>query len=374
MTLPPPTSRWYRSWIRPGCAVSDSLLRNVNPAGSFCRALWNSVLISSCSNCGGSTRGPCSSTTTVSPAVASSLAMMPRAAPEPTTTKSTVRLGSKRTAGRAGRMLPAAARRLGVVVAERRLPGVAVLEADHPPARLVGVAAVGGQREHPHERGEAHLLEEGRLFLRAQQFELALRRETGEALGARPASLHFTVQLIQTVQQRLALLGGPGAERAVQEGDDGGLRGARRVVGGKDLCGDGVEVRGLVWRQHVPGDRVGGAGGEGGAGGAGRVVERGANQSGVGREPGRPQRGRGDGKEGAATEGIGEHRASMQRDGRPRYRRDPRAAALAAVSAPGPATRSASAPRPPRRARSESRAAPARAPAPLWRRPAGRPG
>src|SRR3989442_6008341 len=60
-----------------------------------------------------------------------------------------------------------AARRLGVVVAERRLPGVAVLEADHPPARLVGVAAVGGQREHPHERGGAHLLGERRLVLRA---------------------------------------------------------------------------------------------------------------------------------------------------------------------------------------------------------------
>src|SRR3989449_3110001 len=267
--------------------------------------------------------------------------------------------------------LPAAARRLGVVVAERRLPGVAVLEADHPPARLGGVAAVGGQREHPHERGEAHLLEEGRLFLRAQQFELALRREIGEALGARPASLHFTVQLIQTVQQRLALLGGPGAERAVQEGDDAGLTCARRVVGGKDLCGDGVEVRGLVRRQHLPGDRLGGAGG---AGGAGRVLERGANQSGVGREPGRPQRGRGAGKEGAATEGSGDPRASKQCHERPPYPRDPRAAALAAGTAPGPATRSASAPRPPRRARSESRAAPARAPARLWRRPAGRPG
>ena len=54
---------------------------------------------SSWSNCASVSRGPCSSTTTVKPAVESSLAMMPPAAPEPTITKSTSSLGRKRAAG-----------------------------------------------------------------------------------------------------------------------------------------------------------------------------------------------------------------------------------------------------------------------------------
>src|SRR5438132_13338620 len=174
-----------------------------------------------------------------------------------------------------------------------------------------------------------------------------------------------------TTTTSTVLLGGPGGERAVHEVDDAGLTCARRVVGGEDLRGNGVEVRRLLGRQHVPGERAGRLGGAGGAGG---VRECGADQSGVGGEPRGGECSGRSGEEGAATEGIREHRASMQPDGRARYRRDRRGAALAAVSAPGPATRSAGAPRPPRRARSKSRAAPARAPAPLWRRPAGRPG
>src|SRR6266581_1030910 len=104
------------------------------------------------------------------------------------------------------------------------------------------------------------------------------------------------------------------------------------------------------------------------------MLERGADFGWVGGEPrGGERRGRG-GEEGAATDGIGEHRASMQPGARARYPRDPRVAAAAALSPPAPATRSAVAPRPPRRACSRSRAAPARARALLWHRPAGRPG
>lgn len=50
-------------------------------------------LSSSCSKSPGPSRGPCSSTTTVNPARDSSRAMTPPAAPDPTTTKSTVSLG-----------------------------------------------------------------------------------------------------------------------------------------------------------------------------------------------------------------------------------------------------------------------------------------
>src|SRR5690242_8188455 len=139
-------------------------------------------LSSSCSKSHGFIRGPCSITTTLMPARASSRAMMPPEAPEPTTTKSTVSLvlnvllAMKRAPSggvglRAG--IGFEARVIPVVVTEGRLPEVVVLDPDQRPAEVVVVAAVFRQgeqakhREPPHggeERGLVDLLQPGDLL------------------------------------------------------------------------------------------------------------------------------------------------------------------------------------------------------------------
>src|SRR5687768_2380742 len=118
---------------------------------------------SSCSNSCASSRGPCSMTTTLLPASASSRATMPPAEPEPTTMKSTVSLVGKVL--RSMWLLPSGGDRRGagvgnepcvvlVVIAEGRGPEVAVHHAEHLPARIFVVAAIFGQRDHA-EHGQA---------------------------------------------------------------------------------------------------------------------------------------------------------------------------------------------------------------------------
>src|ERR1700736_5374945 len=81
--------------MRGRVAVTLGLSRNVCglKVGSLVMPLRKLYFNSSCSKSPGPSRGPCSSTTTVNPARDSSRAMTPPAAPDPTTTKSTVSLG-----------------------------------------------------------------------------------------------------------------------------------------------------------------------------------------------------------------------------------------------------------------------------------------
>src|SRR5688500_11706019 len=94
------------------------------------------VANSSWSNCCSVRRGPCSRTTTENPAVDSSFAMMPPAAPDPTIAKSTVSAGAKRArACDCSTSFPPV--RFDIVCAERRLESRLMFEADHVPAGMV---------------------------------------------------------------------------------------------------------------------------------------------------------------------------------------------------------------------------------------------
>src|SRR4029078_2791911 len=130
-------------------------------------------------------RGPCSSTTTVNPAVDSSFARMPPAAPDPTITKSTMSRGRKRAAGRrVSCSMSAPPVRFGIVEAERRLETRLMFEADHVPAGVVLVAAPLRQRKGPDNGVEAHRLEERALLDRLQHFDLLIdgqRSKRGDA-------------------------------------------------------------------------------------------------------------------------------------------------------------------------------------------------
>src|SRR5512134_2434600 len=140
-------------------------------AGLLLRRLCVKVANSSWSNCFSVSRGPCSRTTTESPAVASSFAMMPPAAPDPTMTKSTVSAGAKRArAGDCSTSLPPV--RFDIVGAKRRLESRLMFEADHVPAGIVAVAAPGGQRERANDGVEPERLEERRLLDGADDFVL----------------------------------------------------------------------------------------------------------------------------------------------------------------------------------------------------------
>src|SRR5262245_36486950 len=140
------------------------------------------VANSSWSNCFSVSRGPCSSTTTENPAVDSSFAMMPPAAPDPTIAKSTVSEGAKRArAGDCSTSLPPIG--FDVVCAERRLESRLMFEADHVPARVVAIAAPGRQRESTDDGTEPDRLEERRLLDRTNDFVLLCRRECRERRG-----------------------------------------------------------------------------------------------------------------------------------------------------------------------------------------------
>src|SRR5262245_47747632 len=137
------------------------------------------VANSSWSNCFSVSRGPCSRTTTENPAVDSSFAMMPPAAPDPTIAKSTMSEGAKRArAGVCSTSLPPVG--VGVVCAERRLESRLMFEADHVPARIVAIAAPGRQRESTDDGVEPDRLEERRFFDRANDFVLLCSREFRE--------------------------------------------------------------------------------------------------------------------------------------------------------------------------------------------------
>src|SRR5262245_17773799 len=85
--------------------------------------------------------GPCSSTTIRKPARDNSRAITPPAAPEPTITKST------------SVCLLGMFRDLPILIAERRLPREAILEADELPAGFLEVAAVLRIRQHADDGG-----------------------------------------------------------------------------------------------------------------------------------------------------------------------------------------------------------------------------
>src|SRR5438105_15805714 len=120
-----------------GCstAISASVLRNVLGwrFQSFMREPWRKNLISSCVKSFSRRYGPCSRTTTLKPAVASSLAITPPAAPDLITTKSTV---------------------------SERNRAILLLEPDQFPASLVPVPAVLGAPQECHHCVHPQRLEE----------------------------------------------------------------------------------------------------------------------------------------------------------------------------------------------------------------------
>src|SRR5262245_4376615 len=168
-------------------ALSCGVARNVCGcvSGSLLFRLLKNVPNSSCSNCCSVSRGPCSRTTTVNPAVESSFARTPPAAPDPTITKSTMSLGRKRTAGRrVSCSMSASPVRFGIVEAERRLETRLMLEPDKVPTGVVFVAAPFRQREGSDNGVEAHRLEELALLDRLQHVNLlfdAQRSKRGDA-------------------------------------------------------------------------------------------------------------------------------------------------------------------------------------------------
>ena len=99
-----------------------------------------------------------------SPACASSRAITPPAAPEPTMTKSTV--SESDTSARSFRFprVDDEARIVAIVVAERRLKDMADFEANELPADAVAIAAVFGHREHAQQREQPRRLEERRAI------------------------------------------------------------------------------------------------------------------------------------------------------------------------------------------------------------------
>src|SRR5436190_19912912 len=213
--------------------------------------LWFETLISSCGNSRSSRHGPCSSTTTRNPAVDSSFATTPPAAPEPTTTKSTSSVGLylivSRCSGSSGRCRWSC---MGIVPAEGSSPGEAIVESDQLPARLVRVPAVFGIGEHPRYRAPPQHEEERALVLfhRRDDVSLLLRAQARERRRARNRHVvsHGTslrrsqaagalVELVQSRHKGGPLIRGPRREALVEEVDDAGFVRARCVVRRNDL-------------------------------------------------------------------------------------------------------------------------------------------
>src|SRR5687768_8178615 len=157
----------------PGAAFADGDALNDCGcvAGLLLQRPCMKVANSSWSNCFSVSRGPCSRTTTENPAVDSSFAMMPPAAPEPMMAKSTVSAGAKRARARDCSMSPSPVR-FDIVGAERRLESRLMFEADHVPAGIVAIAAPGWQRKRANDGVEPDRLEERRLLDGTDDFVL----------------------------------------------------------------------------------------------------------------------------------------------------------------------------------------------------------
>src|SRR5882757_10048326 len=173
--------RAYMSGLVPRgrCAVTDASFLKVcgQTPGSVVMPCRKMYLSSSCSKSAEVKRGPCSKSTTLKPPWDSSRAMTPPAAPEPTTTKSTVSLGLNLCA--ISSLLVGIGHEagvLGVVVAERRREDMPVLEAHQLPTGPLIVPAIFRRAEHAQQREHAlgfkercviHGLEEGDLLIRS---------------------------------------------------------------------------------------------------------------------------------------------------------------------------------------------------------------
>jgi hypothetical protein len=87
---------------------------------------------------------------------------------------------------------------------------------------------------------------------RVQQLDLSVGREGSETARLGPAVVHFAIQVVESVHERVALVEGPGGERVIHEIDDARLARAGEVVGGDDLGGDGVHIACLIGREELP--------------------------------------------------------------------------------------------------------------------------
>src|SRR5688572_17537046 len=244
--LLPPTMRAYVSGLRPPGWVAFSLSSRRKVCGLVAGLLvmpesWR-YLSSSCSKSPGAIRGPCSIRTTLMPACASSRAMIPPAAPEPTTMKSTVSLvvkvllamGAPSGGVGLGARIGFEPRVILVVVTERRLPEVAVDEADQVPPRAVVVAAVLGHRREPEHGQAAHRGEEGRLVDVFQPGDLLRLGCRGERhVGAMTRGIAAR-ELGQPLAEGRQLRGEEAAERVVDEMDHAGVARAGPGAAGDD--------------------------------------------------------------------------------------------------------------------------------------------
>jgi hypothetical protein len=120
-----------------------------------------------------------------------------------------------------------------------------IFEANQLPTRAGAIAAICGQRKHAQQREQPRRVEERRVIDRSQVVDLLLGRERRERCGAamllakrrlKPGELGAIVAGELRKKRR---------QRPVDEVDDAGLAGARRVVRRNDLCGDGFNVGGF---------------------------------------------------------------------------------------------------------------------------------
>src|SRR5262249_37033272 len=157
------------------------------------------------SNCCSLSLGPCSRTTTVNPAVESSFARMPPAAPDPTIAKSTMSLGRKRTGRRVSCSMSASPVRFSIVEAKRRLETRLMLEPDKVPPSVVFVAAPFRQREGPDNGVEAHRLEELALLDCLQHVNLLIDDQRSKRGNAGLLHSCACIQVSDAVDVRLFL-------------------------------------------------------------------------------------------------------------------------------------------------------------------------
>src|SRR6188474_796919 len=161
------------------------------------------VANSSWSNCVSVNRGPCSRTTTENPAVESSFAMMPPAAPDPTMAKSTVSLGEKRARWASCTSCPPV--HFGVVLAKRRLESRLMFEPEHVPAGIVAIAAPCRQRKGADDGVEACGLKERRLLDLAKQFVLLRGRQLRKGPAFLPLVRRAPIEVPYAVGVQLLL-------------------------------------------------------------------------------------------------------------------------------------------------------------------------
>src|SRR4029079_1625565 len=194
---------------------------------------------------------PCSSTTTLKPFVASCLAMMPPAAPEPMITKSTSVEGVNCVMAFSS-SLP----RLRVVIAEWRLEIQRIVVVDQLPAHLVVVAAVNRAGEKAGDGMRADQREEGRFLHRGEHLDLLIRAERREPGGTREELLRLRVEILQPLDVGLLLVFLKRRQRAIDEVEDARFAGPGRAVAGDDLRRHRVNLGGLRLGEERELDRL----------------------------------------------------------------------------------------------------------------------